>query len=130
MQSRSELKKTQIPVPISIVLYNSDAEMANSRTEFVEWWLNTEFGSKKNTVRWNGKKKTDIWEQFEQVAHEKTGEPKAMCKKCQAVLVHPHHRRAGTSPMHIHLKGDGCHGGPKKQSIDQLLRSSVSYKYP
>ncbi|KAJ6084352.1 hypothetical protein N7486_011152 [Penicillium sp. IBT 16267x] len=61
------------------ILYNSDAEMENSQIQFVKWWLKTEFSSKKetqDTIHWDGKKKSDLWESFEQVAHEKTGEPK------------------------------------------------------
>jgi hypothetical protein len=76
--------------------------MENSRIQFVKWWLKTEFGSKKetqDTIHWDGKKKSDLWESFEQVAHEKTGEPKVMCKRCQTILVHPHHRRAGSSSI-------------------------------
>ena len=110
------------------ILYNSNAEMECSRTQFVEWWLKTEFGSKKDTydsIRWDGKKKSDLWESFDQVAHEKTGEPKVMCKRCHTVLVHPNHRRAGCSPMKAHLKGGACRIGPTKRGIDQIIQSSV-----
>jgi hypothetical protein len=115
------------------ILYNSDAEMENSRIQFVKWWLKTEFGSKKetqDTIHSDGKKKSDLWESFEQVAHEKTGEPKVMCKRCQTILVHPHHRRAGSSPMKTHLKSGACLSKPKKGGIAQLIRNSVSLKLP
>lgn len=106
------------------ILYSNMA-----KTDFVEWWLKTDFGSKRevrNTIHWDGRKSSKCWEQFEQVAHEKTGEPKVMCKRCHNILVHPHHRRAGSSPMQAHLKGSGCRSLiPRKQGVDQLLQDSV-----
>lgn len=113
------------------ILYNSDPKMEHSRNQFVEWWLKTEFGSNpgiQDTIHWDGKKKSDLWESFEQVAHDKTGEPKVMCKRCHAILVHPHYRRAGSSPMKAHLKSGACLSKPKRRGIDQLIRDSVSLK--
>lgn len=98
----------------------------------MEWWLKTEFGSKKNaqdTVRWNDEKRQTSGSTLNRL-RIRLVILRSCEKKYLAVLVHPHHRRAGTSPMHIHLKGGGCHGGPRKQGIDQLLRNSVSYEYP
>ncbi|KAJ5807732.1 hypothetical protein N7474_009001 [Penicillium riverlandense] len=69
------------------VLYNADKGMEVSRKQFVDWWLTTDFGLRKElqtTIRWDGKKKSDIWERFDQVAHQKTCEPKVMS------LVVPH----------------------------------------
>jgi hypothetical protein len=117
------------------VLFNNnptDPDMESSRKQFIEWWLKTEFGEKKDlqkSIQWESKQKTsDVWDCFDQVAHEKTGEPKVMCRRCQAILVHPSHRRAGTSPMKIHMKSITCAKPPvlKKQGIDQLLRDMVS----
>jgi hypothetical protein len=117
------------------VLYNIDGAMEDSRKQFVDWWLMTEFGSKKDvqtTIRWDGKKKSDIWERFDQVAHDKTGEPKVMCKHCHATIVHPNHHRAGSSPMKGHITTSACRSkpSPTKQRIDQLLRDSVSLASP
>ena len=116
------------------ILFDSDIEnpkMQENRQVFVEWWLKTEFGLKeglRDGMHWDGKKKSDLWESFEQVAHEKTGEPKVMCKRCCAVLVHPHHRRGGTSPLRTHIKGGTCFAAKKKGSIGQLLQNIVSTK--
>lgn len=116
------------------ILFNdnlTDPDMESSRNSFVEWWLKTEFGEKEDlqkSIQWQSKQKTsDVWGCFDQVAHEKTGEPKVMCRRCQAVLVHPSHRRAGTSPMKIHMKSIICAkpSGSKKQGIDQLLQNMV-----
>jgi hypothetical protein len=116
------------------VLYNTDGAMEDSRKQFVDWWLTTEFGSRKElqtTIRWDGKKKSDIWERFDQVAHEKTGEPKVMCKQCHATIVHPNHHRAGSSPMKGHITTSACRSKPRptKRRIDQLLRDLVSLAY-
>jgi BED zinc finger. len=116
------------------VLYNTDGAMEDSRKQFVDWWLTTEFGSRKElqtTIRWDGKKKSDVWERFDQVAHEKTGEPKVMCIQCHATIVHPNHHRAGSSPMKGHLTTSACRGTPRptKRRIDQLLRDLVSLAY-
>lgn len=113
------------------ILYNSDPRMEHSRNQFVEWWLKTEFGSNpgtQDTIHWDGKKRSVLWESFEQVAHDKTGEPKVMCKRCHAILVHPNYRRAGSSPMKVHLKSGACLSRPKRRGIDQLIRDSVSLK--
>jgi hypothetical protein len=79
-------------------------------------------------MHWDGKKKSDIWESFEQVAHEKTGEPKVMCKRCYAILVHPHPRRGGTSPLRRHINGGTCFATKKNGGIGQLLQNMVSTK--
>lgn len=110
------------------VIYDSDTEMEDSRQSFVKWWLDTSFGSKKemaDKIHWDGKKKSELWESFEQVAHEKTGEPKVMCKRCCTVLTHPNLRRGGTSPLNTHLKGGACRIDPTKRGIDQIIQSSV-----
>jgi hypothetical protein len=117
------------------ILYSSNPEMEYSRNQFVEWWLKTRFGSKKDGrehLHWDGKKKSDLWESFEQVAHEKTGEPKVMCKRCQNVIVHLGHRRAGCSPIKAHLNSNICIKPRKlkRQGIDQLLRDLVSLQLP
>jgi hypothetical protein len=104
-----------------------------SENDFVRWWLETEFGSKKefqDTIHWDGKKTSSLWQHFDQVADKKTGRPKIMCKRCLAVLVHPSYRRAGNSPMKTHLKGGSClksNTTPKQQKgVDQMIRDSVS----
>lgn len=103
--------------------------MESSRQQFVEWWLKTGFGSQREVrehLHWDGKKKSDLWESFEQVAHEKTGEPKVMCKRCFTVLTHPNHKRGGTSALKAHLQGGACRLDRKRRGIDQLIRDAVS----
>jgi hypothetical protein len=116
------------------ILYSSEPEMEHSRKQFVEWWLTTGFGLDpqcRDGLHWDGKKKSDLWENFEQVAHEKTGEPKVMCKHCFSTLAHPGHKRAGTSALKTHLKGGACRLDKKRRGtpIDQLMRDIVSLKY-
>lgn len=114
------------------VFYASESEMEDSRKQFVEWWLTTTFGSNpecRNTLHWDGKKTSVLWEHFEQVAHEKTGEPKVMCKRCFTTLTHPGHKRTGTSALKAHLKGGTCRLETKRRGIDQLIRDSVSFAY-
>ena len=117
------------------ILYKSDKSdrtMDETRKQFVEWWLITEFGAKKElqkSVYWDSNlKKSDVWESFDQVANAKTGEPKVMCKRCQNVIVHPGVNRAGPSPMKAHLTSAVCVKPWKtaKPGINQLLREMVS----
>lgn len=114
------------------VLFSADPamEMDTSRKDFVKWWLNTDFCSRpsvKASVTWEGKKKSEVWDHFHQVAHEKTGEPKVMCKNCFCTLVHPQYQRAGSSPMKGHLKTTLCRSKPVSGNrIDQLIQQMVS----
>lgn len=114
------------------VLFSADPamEIDTSRKDFVKWWLNTDFGSRpsvKASVTWEGKKKSEVWDHFHQVAHERTGEPKVMCKNCFCTLVHPQYQRAGSSPMKGHLKTTSCRSKPVSgKRIDQLIQQMVS----
>jgi BED zinc finger. len=112
------------------ILYNSDAKMDESRSQFVRWWLTTGFGLDplcRDGIHWEKKKKSDAWDHFEQVAHERTGEPKVACKHCSTVLAHPNYKRAGTSAMKTHLKGNTCRIDKKAQGppINQMIRDMV-----
>lgn len=111
------------------ILYDTNPEMEQSRLQFTEWWLQTEFGVKKDakaSIGWDNKKRSSVWDEFDQVAHEKTGEPKIICKRCHTILTHPQLRRGGTSPMNTHLKSTTCKPGLQRRGIDQLLLQSVS----
>lgn len=108
--------------------------MEQSRNQFVQWWLTTGFGldpQYRDGIHWEKKKKSDVWEHFEQIAHERTGEPKLMCKYCSTVLAHPSHKRAGTSALKTHLKGNTCRVDKEKQGpfIDQMIQDTVSLKH-
>lgn len=102
--------------------------MEDSRKQFVEWWLNTLFGSNpqyRDSLYWDGKKTSVLWEHFEQVANEKTGEPRVMCKRCCTTLTHLGHKRIGTSALKAYLKGGTCRLEERKRGIDQLFRNLV-----
>lgn len=132
----TSLQRVGKPLQQHYILYNGDkanSTMDTSRTQFVEWWLTTEFGLKKDlrrTINWDSdQKKSAAWSSFDQVAHSKTGEPKVMCKRCCAVVIHPGYKRSGPSPMKNHLKSAQC-AKPQfqktsKQGIDKLLQNMV-----
>lgn len=129
------LQRVGKPFQPPYILYDCDKTnpmMETSRIQFVEWWLMTEFGSKKElqkSIRWDTiQKKSDVWSSFDQVANARTGEPKVMCNRCQSVVVHPKFNRSGPSPMKNHLNSAYCTQPRKttKQGIDQLLREMVS----
>lgn len=115
------------------VVYESHPEMEDARKQFVEWWLTTGYGEQaegKGNVHWDGKKTSDIWKGFEQVAHERTGQPKVMCKRCKTTLAHPAAKRAGTSALQHHLKKGGCRA-PRvaEKGVDQILQDMVCSYY-
>ncbi|KAJ5749520.1 hypothetical protein N7533_004858 [Penicillium manginii] len=103
------------------ILVEMDPATGQTRKDFTEWWLQTEYSTRKDietTIHWDHKKRASVWDHFEQVAHKRTGEPKVMCKRCLTTLTHPNIRRGGTSPMNTHLKGNTCH---PKHGIGKLL---------
>lgn len=67
-----------------------------------------------------------VWDEFDQVAHENTGEPKITCKRCHTTVTYPQLRHRGTSPMNTYLKSTTCKLGLQRRGIDQLLLQSVS----
>jgi len=88
-----------------------------THTEWVDWWLQTDFGMKKK-IHWDSSHQAEIWSKFDQVAHAIDGAPKVMCKNCGQILEHPYilHTRAadqkaqyhGTSSMSKHIKSAAC----------------------
>jgi hypothetical protein len=103
--------------------------MEDSRKQFVEWWLTTGYGKRwegQSNMLWDGKKKATAWEGFEQVAHERSGQPKVMCKDCKGTLVHPAPKRAGTSSLQHHSNQGGCRAQKvAKKGVDQMIREAV-----
>jgi hypothetical protein len=96
-----------------------------SKDDFVDWWLNTDFGKKKR-LNWNSNRKATCWERFDQVADAKTGKPGAMCRQCQKVLDHPANGRYGTTALHRHLAGPTCRKSTsQKANIKGLLANAV-----
>ncbi|KAJ5881335.1 uncharacterized protein N7529_000007 [Penicillium soppii] len=125
------LTRVGLPLQQYWVLYSSEpsSEMEESRKRFISWWLTTESGSTpdiQDSIRWDGKKTSSVWDNFNQVAHEKTGKPKVMCISCLCTLVHLRYRRAGSSPMNAHIKAGTCTRKPVTQRVDQLLRKMPS----
>ncbi|KAJ5267276.1 hypothetical protein N7478_010084 [Penicillium angulare] len=120
------LQKHWIPYPSD----SSYGNMEETRKKFVDWWLTTEFGSQPQTrkeIHWEGKATSDVWDSFQQVAHEKSGKPRVMCKSCLCTIGHPRFRRAGSSPMNAHLKTSTCPRKPTpKKGIDQLVKEMPS----
>ena len=107
------LTRVGLPLQQYWVLYSSkpSSEMEESRKRFISWWLTTESGSTpdiQDSICWDRKNTSSVWDNFNQVAHEKTGKPKVMCISCLCTLVHPRYRRAGSSPMNAHIKAGTC----------------------
>jgi hypothetical protein len=94
-----------------------------SKDEFVSWWLQTDFGRKKQ-IRWDARQQSDVWKHFDQVARTDNGASKVMCKRCKKVLDHPQQHGNGTAAMLKHLKGIGCRG-LKSPGIKQFLQEVV-----
>lgn len=64
-----------------------------NHSNWVDWWLQTEYGSQRK-IKWDSKHgRAKIWKEFEQVAHSVHGTAKVMCKNCSAILEHPHATR-------------------------------------
>jgi hypothetical protein len=88
-----------------------------SKTEFIEWWLTTQYGLKPKGERphWDKKGYTsELWHNFDQVAHIKTGQPKAICKACHQIVDHPvtpnkKGTKYGTNALKRHTKAK-CRG--------------------
>ena len=63
-----------------------------TKEEFIIWWLQTQYPSvedQRKKIRWEGKRSSDVWQHFNQVAHHISGQPKAMCQRCGNILPHP-----------------------------------------
>lgn len=103
------------------ILYTS--KMQN---EFVNWWLQTGFGSKKS-IAWDTQRSAECWQHFDQVALEKDGKPGVMCQQCRAVLDHPGWAHYGTSSMNKHYNGANCRkiAAGKKPNIKLALEHAV-----
>ncbi|CAP87215.1 hypothetical protein PCH_Pc24g03070 [Penicillium rubens Wisconsin 54-1255] len=93
--------------------------------EFVNWWLQTDFGKKKR-LNWEVSRRADCWTGFQQVAHTKDGKPGVMCNRCRTVLTHPATNHTGNSSMQKHLDGPRCRQRiTKKGNIQQLLSDAA-----
>lgn len=77
-----------------------------NHSDWVDWWLQTEYGSQ-SKIDWDSQHgRAKIWKEFEQVAHSIHGTAKVMCKNCPAILEHAHATKKGDNSS----KKDGRHG--------------------
>lgn len=103
---------------------------------FLDWWLQTSWVINQNVdkddlvrkLRWDSSSRTSqVWQQFDQVADQKTGTPWVLCRKCQgkAVLVHPCVRNTGTHSMSTHLTSKQCDRGSGRKSIGEDRQTTI-----
>jgi hypothetical protein len=100
-----------------------------TKNDFVNWWLNTDFGSKPEAKRIHWDKQgylSDVWSHFDQVAHPSTGQPKVMCKQCGKLLDHPNFTKNGTNALRRHWRKGNCKPAPKQSGIKQIIQQVVS----
>ncbi|MGH7240233.1 MAG: zinc finger BED domain-containing protein [Candidatus Saccharimonadales bacterium] len=140
----SEFRRPTLPpaIPSSLTHVGPDRRKAYvlydkmSHNDWVEWWLQTDYGSKGN-IRWDSTHQSAVWPHFDQVAHGTNGAPKVMCKRCGVILEHPSNlvskdeskqQRQGTSTMAKHLKSAACQRAStgSKMDISRFLQKTVS----
>jgi hypothetical protein len=109
-----------------------------THSDWVDWWLQTDFG-RESKINWDSTRHTEIWEQFDQVAHGVDGAPKVMCRRCGAILEHPYIvnpkskgkkiQYHGTSTMTRHVTTNACLKSEegKKAQITRFLKKGVRY---
>lgn len=122
-----------IPLPPCLTILNPDRINSfalycdTMSKEFVEWWLQTEFGKSKR-VNWDAHHQAECWNNFDQVANTKDGKPGVMCKQCRKVLDHPAAAHTGTSSMNKHRKGVNCAKfASRRPNIKNLLETAVCH---
>lgn len=103
-----------------------------SKAEFITWWLQTQFGSRldqQKKIRWDAKRSSPSWKNYDQVAHCVTGEPKIICRRCGKDFPHPHSHSNGTNSMKRHYEANKCQkaasDAAKQQSIHQSMEFAV-----
>lgn len=100
-----------------------------TKSEFVAWWLKTDFGKKK-VFCWDTKHQADIWNQFYQVASSMTGEPKVLCKKYMKDLDHPQINQNRSSLISKHIQGpkyqNSNNQAGRQIDIIQFLQGAVN----
>ena len=140
-ESQSTAPNIYEPPPPSIERVGPDREKEwalwseMSKTEFIEWWLTTQYGSKPKGEHphWDKRGYTsELWQFFNQVAHIKTGQPKAICKACSQIVDHPvtpnkKGTKYGTNALKRHTKAKCRGAGPaSEQNIQDLWKKAVS----
>lgn len=137
-ESDSVFVRPQIPLPIPDTLQHVGPTKTKgyilytdmSKAAFVEWWLQTDFGKKKQ-IHWDGRHQANCWQHFQQVADGKTGRPGVMCKQCGKILDYPANGHTGTSSMNKHSKGVNCRKSlTTRPNIKQLMENAVCLNSP
>lgn len=107
------------------------------KDEFINWWLQTEYGSQseyQKKIRWDAKRSSSTWKNYDQVAHHISGEPKVMCRRCGKDFTHPHQHANGTNSMKRHFEANKCKRAgdraAKQQSIQQSMEFAVGLTIP
>jgi hypothetical protein len=99
-----------------------------NKDDFILWWVQTQAETPKQ-FRWDTKRTSPAWDNFDQVAHFITGEPKVLCRKCGKTFAHPQSTSNGTNTMNRHTKSGECReiaaNRAKQQSIQESLLSAV-----
>jgi hypothetical protein len=128
----TELTPLPLPLPQSIERVGDQTKpwalwTEMTKTDFIEWWLTTQYGSTPDAQRihWDGKRyKSDIWSSFHQIANIQTGKPKVMCKQCGVMFGHP--ALNGTTALRRHQTNGSCRRLKGKQTnIQQLIQKVV-----
>jgi hypothetical protein len=127
----TEPDTTQLPLPLSIQRVGDQTKewalwTEMTKTEFIEWWLTTQYGSKPDAQRihWDRKRyKSDIWSSFDQIANIQTGKPKVICKQCGVMFGHP--ALNGTTALRRHQTNGSCRRPKGKQTNIQHLIQKV-----
>ncbi|KAJ5471453.1 hypothetical protein N7530_008810 [Penicillium desertorum] len=97
-----------------------------SHNDFVDWWLETDYG-RKSKIKWDSNRHTEIWNSYNQVAQVVDGAPKVMCKRCGKILEHPYtlsptgigkSQYHGTSTIQKHRKTAGCLRSEKRKKAE------------
>jgi hypothetical protein len=94
------------------------------RSQFLEWWKTTSAAKQQKTHKWGSpSRKSEVWDQFHEVALFPRGEPKVRCQHCQKLLEHPYRGNQGTNAMSRHLKSSQCSYSqkPNQKSIKHMV---------
>jgi hypothetical protein len=98
-----------------------------TKTEFIKWWLTTQYATKPEAkrVHWDRKRlSSSVWPYFDQVANIQTGQPKVRCKQCGLLFGHP--STHGTNTLKRHYEQGRCQKNQGKQiNIQQSIQNMV-----
>jgi hypothetical protein len=96
-----------------------------NKDEFIHWWVQTQADETQKRIRWDAKRTSTAWDNFEQVAHFITGEPKVLCRKCGITLPHPQSTANGTNSMKRHITAGKCQRVAKDRSSQRNIHETM-----